>query len=147
MGLPILKMFAGLILILGGLLIVMNFVKQVLQHKSGKAEDELIKVVATKYIGIKKSVALVKVPGSLLVLGITNDSISMLAKLEHEEQCDAAPMGRNDYQFSEALTASSMRFEEEKTSGRTQRMYHSFQRMVKELNARRLIATRSRRLG
>jgi flagellar protein FliO/FliZ len=42
----------------------------------------LIRVVASQYVGIKKNIALVEVPGAVLVVGISNDNISMLTKIE-----------------------------------------------------------------
>ncbi len=45
-------------------------------------------MLATHYLGVKKCVSLVEVPGSVLVLGITNDEIKLLDKIEDEAILD-----------------------------------------------------------
>ena len=36
-------------------------------------------------VSMKKSISLVEIPGSLLVIGITNDNITLLSKIEDKE--------------------------------------------------------------
>jgi flagellar biogenesis protein FliO len=50
---------------------------------SGKlgAKGKLIEVVSTHHLGPKKSIAVVKVAGRTLVLGVTNDSINLISQI------------------------------------------------------------------
>jgi flagellar protein FliO/FliZ len=77
-----LQMFTALGIVLGGLLVVFYFMKRFLKRDKGGSSKQLIRVVASQYVGIKKNIALVEVPGAVLVVGISNDNISMLTKIE-----------------------------------------------------------------
>ncbi|MBW1901203.1 MAG: flagellar biosynthetic protein FliO [Deltaproteobacteria bacterium] len=80
-----LKMLVSLGIVLGGLFVTFYFMKRLLNKKMAGSEDKLIRVLANTYIGVKKNISLVEVPGALLVIGITNDNISLLSKIEDEE--------------------------------------------------------------
>ena len=80
-----LQMLMGLGIVLGGLLGVFYLLKRYLKRDSGGVKGQLIRVIASQYIGIKKNIALVEVPGTILVLGISNDKISLLTKIEDKE--------------------------------------------------------------
>ena len=80
-----LQMFTALGIVLGGLLVVFYFMKRFLKRDKGGSSQQLIRVVASQYVGIKKNIALVEVPGAVLVVGITNDNISLLTKIEDKE--------------------------------------------------------------
>jgi flagellar protein FliO/FliZ len=79
------KMIIALVFILGGLVALSFFMKRVSKGGSGSGGEKLIKILANNYIGVKKNISLVEVPGAILVLGITNDSIRLLTKIEDEE--------------------------------------------------------------
>lgn len=49
-----------------------------------KKNGKMIEVVATHYLGPKKSIAVVKVGGRLLVLGVANESINLITQLPAE---------------------------------------------------------------
>jgi flagellar biosynthetic protein FliO len=76
------QMLAALGIVLGGLLIVLYLMKRYIKRDVRDSNGRLIKVLASQYIGLKKNIALVKVPGSILVVGITNERISLLSKIE-----------------------------------------------------------------
>ena len=82
------KMIAALSLILGVLLILFYSSKRLLNKGIRGGEKNLIKILANNYIGVKKSISLVEVPGSVLVLGVTNDSITLLSKIEDKKIID-----------------------------------------------------------
>jgi flagellar biogenesis protein FliO len=48
----------------------------------------LVKVISTGYIGVKKSVTMVKIPDAILVLGVTNERITLLSKIEDQVLID-----------------------------------------------------------
>lgn len=84
-----LQMLTALGIVLGGLILIFYFMKRFLKRDTGGAKDRLIRVVASQYIGVKKNIALVEVPGSILVVGISNDNISLLTKIEDTSALDA----------------------------------------------------------
>jgi len=93
-----------------------------LKRDSGGRSRQLIKVIANQYIGVKKNIALVEVPGSILVVGVSNDKISMLTKIEdktiieaiQQEACGTSPT------FSDHLQRMTARFKSVKPgAGRT----------------------------
>lgn len=82
-----LKMSLAVTLFLGALAGLVFFLrkysKKLQQLPFGKKE-RLIQVVATHYLGNKKSISIVKVTGEYLVLGISNEGISLITKLGAE---------------------------------------------------------------
>lgn len=83
------KMFYTLALVLGILFLVFHlFKKYVWKNGVFGSESKPIKVLSTGFLGPKKSIALVEVAGEILVLGIANDNISLLANVEDPEQID-----------------------------------------------------------
>jgi len=83
-----LQMLTSLAIVLGGLLVVFYLARRFLRKDGGGQGNSLIRVVATQYIGVKKSVTLVEVPGTVLVLGISNESIRLLTKIEDQSAID-----------------------------------------------------------
>ena len=81
----LLKMIASLGIVLGGLLLTLWIVKRFVQSRSGGFNGQLIRVLASSTVGLKKTVSLVEVPGQVLVLGMTGDRISLLSKIEDPE--------------------------------------------------------------
>lgn len=83
-----LQMLTALSIVLGGLFIVLFLMKRFFNKSVGGAKEHIIKILASQYIGVKKNIALVEIPGAVLVLGITNDRISLLTKIEDESILD-----------------------------------------------------------
>ena len=78
------KMIAALALVIGFLFFSLHVFKRMYKNKLGGQPGKLISVLASSYVGVKKNVALVEVPGTVLVLGITNDRISLLSEISKE---------------------------------------------------------------
>ena len=78
-------MLMALGIVLGGLLLVFYVAKRMFRREDGGSKEKLIRVLGSYYIGVKKSISLVEIPGAILVLGITNDNISLLSRIEDEE--------------------------------------------------------------
>ncbi len=65
--------------------------KDTLSKGLGRAfggKEKMIEVLATHYLGPKKNIAVIRVFGRKLVIGITNESINLIARLDHEEEVD-----------------------------------------------------------
>ena len=82
------KMLTALGVVLGGMLLVYYFAKRILKRQVGNSKGKMIRVLESSYIGVKKNISLVEIPGAILVLGITNDNISLLSKIESQEIID-----------------------------------------------------------
>lgn len=77
-----LNMLTALITVLIGLGAVYFVAKKFLHRGMAGQSDQLVRVLGSHYVGVKKHIALVEVPGAVLVVGITNDRMSLLDKIE-----------------------------------------------------------------
>jgi len=113
-----LQMLTALAIVVGGLLVVFYLMKRFSKRDAGGANNALIRVVANQYIGVKKNIALVEVPGTVLVVGITSDRISLLTKIEDQSVLDGikenAP--RLAPSFAEHLQRLTTRIKQAKNS-------------------------------
>ncbi|CAI2717977.1 Flagellar protein [Nitrospina watsonii] len=83
------KMAYTLALVLGVMFLLFHlFKKFVWKNGVFGSENKPIKVLSTGFLGPKKSIALVDVAGEILVLGIANENISLLANVEDPDQID-----------------------------------------------------------
>jgi flagellar protein FliO/FliZ len=107
-----LQMLMALAIVLGGLLVVFYLMKRFLRRDAGGPGNPLIRVLASQYLGIKKNIALVEVPGTVLVLGISNDNIRLLTKIEDQGALDAIRQetSRLTPSFSDHLQRLTTRF-------------------------------------
>jgi len=90
-----LKMFIVLGILLGGLVIALYFTKKIMR-RTGQSKGKMIRVLENSYVGVKKSISLVEVPGAVLVLGITNNNIILLAKIDDVEIVDKVTRPENE---------------------------------------------------
>ena len=113
-----LKMLTALGIVMGGLLVVFYFMKRFLKRDIGGSKEQLIKVIASQYIGIKKNISLIEVPGSILVVGVSNDNISLLTRIEDKVILDTLRRenSRVAPSFSDHLQRLSGRFRQAKNS-------------------------------
>ena len=84
-----LKMLAALTLVLAGLGVFFYFSKRVLQKNVGTSGGKMIRVLASQYIGLKKNIALVEIPGAILVVGIAGDTIRLLTQIDDPSILDS----------------------------------------------------------
>jgi len=111
------QMLTALGIVLGGLLLIFYFMKRFLTRDGGGTNGQLIQVIASQYIGAKKSIALVQVPGAILVIGVSNDNISMLTKIEDPANIEAIQQEASGMSssFSDHLQRLAARFKSAKT--------------------------------
>lgn len=77
------KIYGVLFAILAVFLVIFYFAKNYFFQGSWPlSKDKLIDVIATNHIGAKKFISLVEVAGEVLVLGVSNNHISMLTRIE-----------------------------------------------------------------
>ena len=90
------KLLGVLALIVGGLIAFNVYAKRFFRGRVGSPGRKMVQVLENTPVGLKKSITLVKVPGSVLVLGITNDRIALLERLDtqcYEAAAIAEPTG------------------------------------------------------
>jgi len=49
------------------------------------SRQKMMHIVESHYVGVKKSITMVKVPGSVLVLGVGTDSVNLLTRIDDPE--------------------------------------------------------------
>jgi flagellar biogenesis protein FliO len=59
-------------------------------------KEKMIEVVATHYLGPKKSIAVVKIAGRHLVLGVSNESINLITQLQPGQSLDDSDVDLDD---------------------------------------------------
>jgi flagellar biosynthetic protein FliO len=84
-----LKMASTLGLVLGLMFVVFHLFKKFgLKNSVFGGEGKPIKVLSTGFLAPRKSIALVEVAGDVLVIGISNDQISLLANVQDPERIE-----------------------------------------------------------
>ena len=84
-----LKMVYTLGLVLGLMFIVFHLFKKFgLKNSVFGGEGKPIKVLSTGFLAPRKSIALVEVAGDVLVIGISNDQISLLGNVQDPERIE-----------------------------------------------------------
>ena len=79
-----LKMIASLGVVLAMILFLLYGIKKLTNQRLGATGGKRIQVLESHYMGVKKSITLVRVPGKVLVLGISGDRINLLDTLDNE---------------------------------------------------------------
>jgi len=80
-----LKMAAALVLVLAAVLLAAYIARRFLSRRGSIGGTGSLRILGTQYVGVKKNIMLLEVPGSVLVLGITGDRISLLDKIQDQE--------------------------------------------------------------
>ncbi|MGD9307461.1 MAG: flagellar biosynthetic protein FliO [Desulfobacterales bacterium] len=107
------KMFAALGIVLGVLFIVFYFARRISKIENSGTKEKLIRVLANKFIGVKKNICAVEVPGALLILGVTHNHITLLTKIEDQEileKIQQSATTQMPMSFSEQLTKIAAKF-------------------------------------
>ncbi len=108
-----LKMVAALALVLAGLGLFFYFSKRVMRKDIAAPGGKMIRVLASQYIGLKKNISLVEIPGAILVVGIAGDTIRLLTKIDDKtilDQIHDPGTGRITPSFSDHLNKITRRF-------------------------------------
>ncbi|MFQ5454900.1 MAG: flagellar biosynthetic protein FliO [Nitrospirota bacterium] len=77
------KVFSALAFLVGLIFILLYIIKNYWGRRLGLPSKEgFIKILARTYLGAKKEIAVIETGSDILVVGITEDRISLLTKLE-----------------------------------------------------------------
>lgn len=85
-----LKMIASLVVVLILMVGLLYGIRRLARQRLGTPSGKRIQVIESHYLGVKKAIALVSVPGKVLVLGISGDRINLLDTLDGDAA--AAPV-------------------------------------------------------
>ena len=78
-----LKMIFALAIVLGLLIGVMYFIKNFMQRSTPSADNQpLINILSSRYLGPKSSIILVEVMEQVIVVGITGQQMTPLARID-----------------------------------------------------------------
>jgi len=77
-------------------LIFFVFKKYVLKNTIFGGNEKFVRVLGTGFLGPKKNIVLVEVAGEILVLGISNDNISLLTQIQDKEKIEEIKASRKE---------------------------------------------------
>ena len=103
---------AALAIVLLGLGLLYVAARRFLQRGIAGPANQPIRVLSSHFVGVKKSIALVQVPGAVLVVGITSERMNLLDKIEDPVLLDQLRSGEEDEPsgFSAQLNKLTERF-------------------------------------
>ena len=76
-----LKMLGILIVLIGALYACLLLMKRLFHAGFAGKPDQMIRLLNVRSVGIKKQIALVEIPGAVLVIGMTRDRMQLLDKI------------------------------------------------------------------
>ena len=79
------KMTLALVLVLALVWGAYRWTRRSLPMGQSGGKGRMIKVLANHYLGVKKTITVVEVPGSVLVLGISADRVNLLSRIDDPE--------------------------------------------------------------
>jgi flagellar protein FliO/FliZ len=104
-----LKMIASLGMVLALILGLLYGIKKLTRQRMGAAGGRQIRVLESHYMGVKKTIALVSVPGKVLVVGVSGDRINLLDTLDEAVVRPQHPADQ-DHAFGAMLSDGLKRF-------------------------------------
>lgn len=88
----ILKSFGMLLIVLGILIAVLWLIRRYVAREGSMGQAGVIRLLASLYVAPKERVALIDVLGEKILIGITPNQISFLARIQDEENvCSGDP--------------------------------------------------------
>lgn len=91
----LLKSFGMLLLVLAILILVLWLMRRYFTYSAPAGQQGIIRMLASVYVAPKERIALVDVLGEKLLIGITPQQISFLARIEDEKDICEARLAEN----------------------------------------------------
>lgn len=107
------NMLAALALVLGGMGVFFYFAKRALRKNGSGSGGPMVRVLASQHIGLKKNISIVEIPGAVLVVGVSADTIQLLTKIEDKtilDQIRDQQAGHPTASFTDHLNKMARRF-------------------------------------
>jgi flagellar protein FliO/FliZ len=79
------KMVLSLMMVLAIIWALYRVAKKRLPLAQGHSNGKMLKVIENQYLGLKKTITMVQVPGSILVLGVSPDRVNLLTQIDDPE--------------------------------------------------------------
>jgi flagellar protein FliO/FliZ len=79
-----LQMIAALAVVIALIFFLLQWLRRLGHQRTGIGGTKRIRVLESHYLGVKKSVCLVRVPGKVLVLGVCSDRINLLDTIDDD---------------------------------------------------------------
>ncbi len=100
-----LKMLGALVLMVGVIAALNISARRFLRRQVPGKRGRRVSILESTLLGVKKSITLVRVPGSVLVLGVTGDRITLLDKIPEAllEAEGAVPVSPPEASFHDQL--------------------------------------------
>jgi flagellar biogenesis protein FliO len=93
LAMTMLKVFGALLLTVGLMLLIAAWIRKLGLGRAGLNQGRLINVLDTKMIAPKKYLAVVRIGGKTLAIGVTDQQITLLSALEADDVPAAASGG------------------------------------------------------
>ena len=77
-----LKMVISLAIVLAIIWGLYRAAKKNLPMVQNNAQGKLMRVVEHQYLGVKKTITMVQIPGAILVLGVSPDRVNLLSRID-----------------------------------------------------------------
>jgi flagellar protein FliO/FliZ len=85
LALSTIKMVLSLVVVLGVIWGLYRVARKALPMTPAGGKGRMIQILESQYLGMKKSVTMVQVPGAVLVLGVSADKINLLTQIDNPE--------------------------------------------------------------
>lgn len=112
----IIKMLAALVVVIGCIYLAIYLLKKLMGRRyAGNRKDHLLEILETAYIDPKKSLSLVRVADRSVLIGVTDNQISMLTELDSEKTQTITSMAESSRQtggFGDMLRSASSRLKD-----------------------------------
>lgn len=82
------KLIIALVLLTGLLAAVLYAVKKLLKNGPSGTKERLIQILDSRYLGPRKTITVVKIAETVLVLGVTSDNIQLLATFKEKQKAE-----------------------------------------------------------
>lgn len=109
-------MLSALVIVIACIYLGIYLLKKLMGRKyGGYSKDNLLQVIETTYVGPKKTVSLVRVADKAVLIGVTDNTISVLTELDEAKTAEIMPAVAAEESrepFSRFLTSASVRLKE-----------------------------------
>jgi flagellar protein FliO/FliZ len=93
-----LKSFGMLLIVLGVLIAVLWLIKRYFAQQGSMGQPGVIRLLSSMYVAPKERIALIDVLGEKILIGITSQQISFLARIQDEKNvCPTEPPASNGF--------------------------------------------------